>query len=341
MFLRIGAHYDDLFRSAALINITRKRLLTNNDIASLDLVLGDNLRYNFNYYIDKGFYWSIGFNSSLDTFDKDVEIDFVASDLQMESNTVVNRINIRYTDLTNQIYLETLFRRSFLLGGGLEHKWLKYLSETIGIDERNKPRTVFENSNYLNAFGYLKLDTFDNSFFPKSGFYFDGDFHLYLLASGQNKDFSSFSIAKAKLGYARSFFQKFSGVLTTEGGFKIGGDETGSFDFFVGGYGFKELNNIVPFYGYEALSLRGNTYLKSNLTFDYEFLRNNHLNFSANIAKVGNDLFVTAKWIDSIDYVGYALGYGLETFFGPLELKYSFSPEREAGEWHVNAGFRF
>ena len=97
----------------------------------------------------------------------------------------------------------------------------------------------------------------------------------------------------------------------------------------------------MPLYGYEALSLRGNTYLKTNLTFDYEFLKKNHLNLSANIAKVGDDLFTTAKWIDSIDFVGYAVGYGLETFFGPLEVKYSFSPEREAGEWHISAGFRF
>jgi NTE family protein len=112
-------------------------------------------------------------------------------------------------------------------------------------------------------------------------------------------------------------------------------------DFFVGGYGFKEVNNIMPLYGYEALSLRGNTYLKSNLTLDFEFYKKNHFNLSANIANVGNDLFATGRWIDAIDYSGYAIGYGLETFFGPLELKYSFSPEREAGEWYVNAGFRF
>jgi NTE family protein len=341
MFLRLGAHYDDLFRSAALINITRKRFLTNNDIASLDLVLGDNLRYNFNYYIDKGFYWSIGFNSSLDAFHKDVAIGFVAPELKVESNTGVNKIDLEYMDFTNQFYVETLFKRTFLLGGGIEQKWIKYLSETIGIDEDNNPRTVFENSNYFNAFAYLKLDTFDNSFFPKNGVFFNGDFRLYVFAAGMNENFSSFSIAKAKFGYARSLFKNVSGVLTTEGGFKIGNNGTHTFDFFLGGYGFKELNNIMPLYGYEALSLRGNTYLKTNITFDYEFLKKNHLNLSANIAKVGDDLFVTGQWFNSIDYVGYAVGYGLETFLGPLEVKYSFSPEREAGEWHVSAGFRF
>jgi NTE family protein len=340
-FLRFGAHYDELFLSAGLINITRKRFLTNNDILSLDLVLGDNLRYNFNYYIDKAFYWSLGFNSSLDTFDKDVQIGFVAPELLEESNTEVNKINLEYMDLTNQVYVETLFKRTFLLGGGIEQKWIKYLSETIGIDEDNNPRTVFENSNYFNAFVYLKLDTYDNSFFPKNGFYFNGDFHVYAFASGMNKDFKSFSIAKGKFGYARPLFKNISGIISTEGGVKIGNNGTHTFDFFLGGYGYKDLNNIMPLYGYESLSLRGNTYLRTNVTFDYEFLKKNHLNLSANIAKVGDDLFTSDKWIDSIDYVGYALGYGLETFFGPVEVKYSFSPEREAGEWHINAGFRF
>jgi NTE family protein len=253
----------------------------------------------------------------------------------------VNKINLEYGDFTNQLYVETPFRRSFLVGGGLEHKWLRYLSETIGIDENNIPQTIFENTNYFSTFGYVKYDTFDNSFFPNDGVYFNGDFHLYLLASGKNEDFSQFSIAKARIGYAKSFFDKFSAVISTEGGFKVGGDETNSLDFFVGGYGYKEINNIVPLYGYEALTLRGNTYLKSNLTLDYEIFTKNHINLSASISNVGNDLFSNGKWIDGIDYSGYALGYGLETFFGPLEIKYSFSPEREVGEWHVNAGFRF
>jgi NTE family protein len=341
MLLRLGAHYDDIYRSAVLINVTRKRLFTNNDIASFDLIVGDNLRYNFNYYIDKGFYWSIGVNSRFSFFDNNVEIGFMAPDLVSENNNQVNSINLEYGDFTNQIYVETLFKRIFLVGGGLEHKWLRYLSKTIGIDENNNPRTVFENTNYYSAYTFLKYDTYDNSFFPNDGAFFNGDFHLYLLASGQNKNFNQFSIAKGKVGYAKSLFRNFSALLTAEGGFKIGGDETRSLDFFVGGYGFMEVNNITPLYGYEALSLRGNTYLKSCLTLDYEFYKKNHINLAVNIANVGDDLFATKQWIDGIDYSGYAIGYGLETFFGPIEVKYSFSPEREAGEWYVNAGFRF
>lgn len=339
--LRLGAHYDDLYRTGALMNVTRKRIFTNNDIASFDFVVGDNIRYDFNYYIDKGFYWSIGLNSSFNFFDKDVPLSFIFSEDFEDVNVQLNEIELEYGDLTNQLYVETLFRRSFLLGAGVEHKWLRYLSNTIGLDQNNNPRTVFENTNYFSTYGYLEFDTYDNTFFPKEGLYFSGDFHLYLFAEGDNTDFDSFSIAKAKAGYAQRLSTNFTALLTTEGGFKIGSDTTRSLDFFMGGFGFKEINNIIPFYGYEALSLRGNTYLKSGITFDYELFQKNHINLGANISNIGDDLFETAAWIDGVDYSAFFLGYGLETFLGPLQIKYAYSPERGESEWHVSAGFKF
>ncbi len=342
MLLRLGAHYDDLFNAAALLNVTRKRIFTNNDIASLDFIVGDNIRYNLNYYIDKGYYWSVGFNSSFNYFDKNVPLEYVSKDQPFaELNPNLNKISLTYSDFTNQLYVETLFKRIFTVGIGAEHKYLRYLSETFGVDDNNLPRTIFESTNYYSTFGFLKYDTYDNSFFPNEGVYFSGDFHLYLVANGRNKDFEQFSIAKAKIGYAKSFLNKFSAIITTEGGFKIGADGTSSLDFSLGGYGFKELNNIVPFYGYEALSIRGDTYLKSSLTLDYEIFKKNHINIAANIANVGDDLFTDGKWINGLDYSGVALGYGMETFFGPIELKYSFTPETHNSEWYVNVGYRF
>lgn len=101
------------------------------------------------------------------------------------------------------------------------------------------------------------------------------------------------------------------------------------------------MNNIIPFLGYDAISLRGNTYLKTSLTLDYEVFKKNHINVGVNIANVGNDLFEDAKWIDGIDYSGYFLGYGLETILGPMEIKYSYSPELGSSEWYVALGYRF
>lgn len=339
--IRLAAHYDNLYKSAALINLTRKRLFTNNDVASLDVVVGDNLRYNFEYYIDKGYYWSIGLNSRFLYFEKNIGLNFVDSELLVPADFQLNKIGLEYDDITNQLFFQTLFQRVFQLGLGVEHKWLRYLSETVGIDENGIPRTIFENTNYFSAYGYLNFDTLDDKFFPSSGWYFSADFHNYLFAEGLNSDFNPFSIAKVKAGYAYSFTNYLSIYVTSEGGVKIGDKETRSLDFFLGGYGFTPTNNLVSLYGYDALDYRGDTYLKSNIDIDLKFARNNHIICSGNMANVGDELLEQGRWLKGIRHYGFAIGYGLETFLGPIEVKYAFSPEIGQDIWYVSAGFRF
>ncbi len=338
--LRLGAHYDDLYKTAVLVNITTKRLITNNDITSFDFIIGDKIRYNFDYFIDKGYYWSIGLKSNYSNFDENVALDFVFPDGIPPTNSELNQINFDYGQLTNQIYLQTFFKRKFLLGIGAEHKWIEYISKTIGIDEDDIPRTIFDDTNYFSAFGYLVFDTFDDIFFPTKGFYFRGDINVYLHANGYNTDFDKFSIGRAKIGYAHTFINKLSAVIYAEGGVKIEGKKSTSFDFFVGGYGFKEANNLVSLYGFDNLSLRGNTFLKAILELDYNVYKKTHINFSANIANVGDDLFDTKEWIDRVDYSGYAIGCAWDTFLGPIEAKYSFSPNQKS-VWYVVVGYRF
>ena len=66
--LKLGAHYDLLYKSGVLAKYSRKNLIANNDLLSLDVVLGDNIRYNLNYFVDNGFYVSYGFKSRYNHF---------------------------------------------------------------------------------------------------------------------------------------------------------------------------------------------------------------------------------------------------------------------------------
>lgn len=337
-FLRLALHYDQVYKSGALVNLTRKSLLFTNDVTSLDVIFGDNLRYNFDYYIDKGYYWSIGFHSRYNSFNRGISFDFARENAGLEDINL-NKIDIDYRDFTNRLYVETLFRQVFSFGMGAEYKYLKIISETLEDDEVQS--SVFENNHYYSAFGYLKYDSYDNKYFPKKGFYFDGDFHVYLLSSNKEREFAEFSIAKGKIGYAVTPFNRFSLRLSSETGFKIGNDNINTLDFFLGGYGNNFINNFIPFYGYEFISLSGDSYIKGLLELDYEIFRKNHFIASANIANVENKLFSSGDWFTWPDYTGYALGYGLETFLGPLELKYSYSPEVKQSQWYISLGFWF
>ena len=339
MFLRLGLHYDDLYKSAILANLTKKRLLFNNDIASLDLILGDNSRYNFDYFIDKGFYLSIGVKSRFNQFHKSIN-PLLALDEDSPLLSGLNRIDIQLQDFTNQLYIQTLFRKDFALRAGGEYKRLNVSSETL-FEEDQDDEIIFEKTGYFSVFGNLKFDNYDHPIFPKSGFFFNGDFHLYLSASDFNSDFKEFSIAKADIGYAFSFNDKVALKTETSGGFTIGDKSTTTLGFGLGGYGRNFINNFQSFYGYDYLALTGDSFVKATFTLDYEIFKNHHILLAANYANIENGLFETGQFFSSPDYSGYAAGYSLETFLGPLEAKYTYSPDTGNGYWFFNLGYWF
>ena len=334
-FLKFGLHYDDLYKSGVLVNYTHKKLIAKNDVASLDVILGDNFRYNFDYYIDNGFYWSFGFNSKFNSFNRNIATDF--SNGIVFTDLGINSINIDFTDITNQAYVQTIFAQKFSFGAGLEFKYLNIESETL---ENTTP--IFDKSNYVSAFGYLKYDSFNQKYFPKKGWSFSGDLKTFLYSSDYTNEFERFSIAKADVGIVFEPLKRATIKLQSEGGFAIGERSISFFDFVLGGYGFVSTNNIRPFMGYDFLSLAGDSYVKGTVTLDYEFYKKHHVNFTGNFANLGNRIFEHIEgWLTKPKYTGYGFGYGMESIIGPLEIKHSWSPDTKEHYTWFSVGFWF
>ena len=347
--LRLGLHYDDLYKTAAMINMTKKNLFVQDDVASLDFILGDNIRYNFDYYVDKGSYWSYGISSRLNEFKRDVDVDVIRSNFTVQASNALNEINLDVVDVTNQMYLQTAVREEFALRLGLEHKYLEYSTKTLSeIDDPLNPpvpgasdRTFFEKSHYFSTYGGLVLDTYDDKYFPTKGLYFNGDFHLYLVSSDFNDNFKEFSIAKARMGAAFPIVDNLYFNIETEGGFKLGKSSVSTFDFVLGGFGNDLINNFIPFLGYDFLSLPGNSFVKAYARVDFEFAPKNHFTFAANIANVDDDIFRTGEWFTGPDFTGYAVSYGWESFIGPVQVVYSWNPEFNQSNFYFSIGYWF
>lgn len=331
-YLKLGLHYDGLYKSAILLNLTHKKTFLKNDVTSLDIILGDNFRYDFNYYVENGFNISFGFRSRLNQFNRNVTNSF--SSLITESPGSL--INVDFMDVTNQAYFQTIFVQKFLMGGGLEYKYLKINSPTLSNADN-----IIERSNYFSVFGYLKYDSLDNKSFPHSGVYFSTEVQTYLASSDYTKQFKPFSTAKAEIAFVDRLFRKATFKIEADAGFNIGSDSVPFFDYILGGYGYNKINNFNYFYGYDFLSIAGNSYIKSGLTLDYEIFKKNHVNVSANYANLGDDIFTTVDWISVPKYSGYAVGYGLETIIGPIEIKHSWSPEQSKSFTWFSIGFMF
>jgi NTE family protein len=60
-----------------------------------------------------------------------------------------------------------------------------------------------------------------------------------------------------------------------------------------------------------------------------------------NSLNIGDNIFGDGNWLSIPKHNGYAIGYGLETIFGPIELKYHWSPENNFDGVFVNLGYWF
>ena len=325
--IRLGIHYDLLYQSSVLINYTKKKALLKNDVFSLDFIVGDNLRYNLDYFVDNGFYTSFGLKSRYNVFKTDV----------VYNQNNVSRLNVKYRDFSNSIYIQTKFDRKFAIGLGLEHKRIFADSDNILIN--NQP-AIYDKSNYLNTFAYLKLDSYNKKVFMTKGFFADVEFKWFLASSDYNKDFHQFSQIKGKLGFATSFWDKLTLQYESEAGATLGSVDSQVFDFNLGGYNQNYINNFVSLYGYEIGELSGQSFLKSTLHLRYQFVKNHYATFIANYARAENDLFKNGRLFANTKS-GYALGYSINTIIGPIELKYSWTPDLNQNYWLFNLGFWF
>ncbi|MEO9894303.1 patatin-like phospholipase family protein [Aurantibacter sp.] len=348
--LRLSGHYDDLYKTSALINISHKNLFMKDDVGSFDFIFGDNIRYNLHYFVDKGPYWSFGFNSRYNDFKQDVSYELIESNFNVGPGLIINNISLDLTDFTNQIYVQTVVKEEFAFRLGAEHKYLKFSTKTIGeVTEEELTedlivedgKTIFEKSNYYSLYGQLTLDTYDDKYFPSKGLLFDGDYHVYLFSSDFNNNFREFSVAKARFGAAFPLLDNLSFNIETEGGFKLGTSPVTAMDFVLGGYGTDLINNIRPFFGYDFIALPGNSFVKAYGRFDLEIAPKNHVLLAANFANVDDDLFRTGEWFTAPNYSGYAVGYGIESLIGPMQVFYSWTPEQNEGNFFFSIGYWF
>lgn len=332
-YVRLGVHYDLLYQSSVLANYRNRGLLINNDELSFDFIIGDKIRYNLNYFVDNGFYTSYGFKSSYNHFTTNTSFFGFQAD-----PSIVNKLSLNYADFTNEVFTQTTFGRKFALGFGIEYKNIRITTETIVLQDSKK--AVFDNS-YLNGFVYLKLDTYNKESFPTRGFYADVGGKLYIWSSDSLNNFESFPQISGRLGFATTFWNSLTFQYTNDAGFTFENSGASIFDFYLGGYNQNYINTFVPMYGYEFAQLSGKSFLRSEFLLRYKIIGNHYTTFIANYARVNENVFSSGRNLFQNTLSGYALGYSLDTKLGPIEIKYSWSPENREKYWLFNLGFWF
>jgi len=333
-FIKFGAHYDQLYKTGILVNLTMKHPLFKNDFLSADLIIGDNIRYNIDYFKDNGDNWSIGINSRYNQFKMDLLLD----DLDEVNPNTGLKVPVKYGDRSTQFYVQTTVKDKFAFRVGAEFKDLKAF--TTKVVDGNNQKEYFEDGGYGILFAKVSFDSYDADYFPKRGFFLEGNYLNYLVSFYSVYDFKRFAQVYGNIGYAYTFFDKLTFHLFGAAGTTIESSGSRVHDYFLGGNNDNFVNTFIKFYGYDVADLYASSFASTGLTIRYEFFKNNHVSFTGNFAEVDDNLWENLQFFENVRS-GYAVGYGLKTLIGPIQLQYSWTPDTGQNIWYINVGYWF
>ncbi|ROI11647.1 patatin-like phospholipase family protein [Epilithonimonas hominis] len=312
-FLKFGLHYDEIFKTGLLLNYSAKRLLFRNSNLSMDIVIGDNPRYYFNYFIDNGYIPGFGLYSSGMSFD-----------IKNFSNYAIDS----WKWFRNEVFIQSIWKDRFALGGGFSHDYFE--SEKNGQNDKVE--------RYLNPYVFLKSDTQNDKDFPTKGFYLNAEGKIIDLFNSELEKKPITIKADIKMNFFIS--KMFTYRLNLYGGITIGEETLPSFyQYRVGGIFEQSIANYKQFGGYQFASLNDNNIFIASNDFQLRFGKNYFLVGNFSLA----NMFSSIKFDEAVklNYTSIGLTAGYKSPFGQIKLNVSKSLNKHKGVFSVILGHWF
>ena len=328
--IRFGLHYDDLFKTGLLLNFTSKNLFIKNSVLSADVVVGDYARYNINFFIDNGYFPSIGFNSFSHYFDKEIDLrNFFGQD------NIYKKVNYNFREYINQLYIQSTIKEKYAIGIGLEHQYTKVF--TNNFISSNEEFPAKSEGYYWKAYGYIKADNRNNANFARSGLKFDGSFK-YLFDSNVT-GFENNYLLESSLEANFPLNNFLSYRFTANFGTFFNDNVTMPQKFYIRGYVEQDFLNYTKFYGLPFGSAIGDNQLLFGSHIQARILKNHYTSVFMNIANI-TDRFEQLSLTD-YKYLGYGVTYGYDSPLGPLNFIWSYLPYTKKGLFNLSLGYWF
>ena len=320
---RLGLHYDDDYKTALLLNYTQRNLLFKNSRFSIDVAVGDNPRANLDFFVDRGLLPTLGFKARSNRFQ---------TRLYDEARNPINQLT--YLDYSLDFFLQSTFKDAYALGGGIQLEGVAVTQNLTILDQDNL------NSDYINYYGFLDFDSFNDANFPTAGFKFSAMARIIARQEDLTRFFEPSSVIDATYSQVIGISENVRLIATAYGASIIGKDIEYPYNIFFGSFGQNYVNYIKPFIGYRFMELQGRSgaYIRADL--HYQFLKNHYIIARGNVGKLEGasfgELFGSDILLD-----GYSLGYSFNSPLGPLELNVSGSTNHSDIYTYISLGFWF
>lgn len=308
MFLKAGLHYDEVFKTGLLLNLTVKRLFFRNSTISLDGIIGDKPRYYFNYFIDNGYIPGFGIYAS--------GMNFNTKD---ESGNDLQSINWFRTEA----YLQSIWRDRYALGGGISNDIYKI----NGLDTKD----------FYNAYLFVKSDTQDDNEFPTRGFYLNAEGKILDIFKGNIESKTYQAKTDVRFHFPISKRLTYSVRLFT--GFTLGDETYTNYNYAIGGVFEQNLNNFVSFQGYQLGQIQNQNILLASNNLQYNFYKNFFFTSNFSFSNLFDEIKLEEFFKVRYNTVGVALGY--KSPIGQIKVNYSHPLTDSRGIFNVVLGHWF
>ncbi len=337
--LRLSLHFDNVYKSSLLLNLTFRNLLFKNSVTAFDCIIGDKIRYNLHYLADIGRWPAFGFNSRFVRTDL-----FVDLPVQADVGGAFSLQNLLF-NLTNsiqEVYLNLASDNRFATGVAAELQFFKTATDQA-VDYRTEKNYINEKGWYSAGKLFFHFDNRDRIFFTQTGTLANVECRVIWPLSSQTLE----TIPSAKnpgwnidLRVQRTFpfTERLSGTASLNAGFTFG-TPAPPFRYFIGSNNLNLINNFRPFVGLPFAKFSGDNLVQGSLYAQYKLFKNkNHY-----CTLSGHLAWLDDEWRTVSDgknlFRSWGLSYGLDTPLGPVELTFGYSNRGSA--WHFNLGYWF
>lgn len=313
-FLKFGLHYDEIFKTGLLLNATAKRLLFRNSTVSLDLIVGDQPRYYFNYFIDNGYIPGLG---------------VYASGMSLDLKDDAANIYEKWNWFRTEVFVQSIWRDKYAVGVGISSDYFE--SKLTGEAGYGNPE------NYMNAYAFIKSDTQDDRSFPTKGFFLDAEGKLLDIF----KKFDNGKTFQAKITTHLNFplLTWLTYRVSLFGGITIGENLSPYYRYRMGGIFGQNLGNFVNFQGYQFGQSIAQNILTTTSTAQFRLSKNFYADANFSFANLFDDLSVDEILHVSDSSAGVTAGY--KSPFGQIKVNYSHSLKINKGMFSVILGHWF
>jgi len=158
--IKVGLGYDSDTQSALLFNGTFRNVLVEGSTIGVDVKLGENAAFRGTRFVPFGFHTGLGFASEI----RYNRFQIGSAEPVGNSDDNLSRVDRDFQDYALDLRLQKDFANTAALGAGLV-KEFAFVQSEISPD-------LFSNRevDFLNYYGYLRLDTLDRTQFPHAGF---------------------------------------------------------------------------------------------------------------------------------------------------------------------------